>query len=132
MVRDPLCWLELPDITEAIAKTRAGDNKLAQLAAVLDEWEAVIGDTPTTVKELVKTALQQEPDGRGGDRLTYPALADSIRAVASEKGGGVSAHRLGLWLRNIAGKIIDGRRIAQAGENRNHVQTWRLERLKHV
>jgi hypothetical protein len=145
MVRDPLCWLDLPDITETIAKTRAGDNKLAQLAAVLDQWDAVLGGSPTTVKELVATACQQEPDGGDlfgnagakasparSDRFTYPELHDAIAAVAADKYKTISSHRLGLWLRNIAGKITDGRRIAQAGENRNHVQTWRLERLKHV
>ena len=132
VVRDPLCWLGLPDITETIAKTRAGDSKLAQLAAMLEQWDAVIGGTPTTAKELVNTAFQQEPDGGGSDRFTYPALADATRAVASEKGGTISTHRLGLWLRNVAGKIVDGRRIVQAGEDRHHVQTWQLQRLEHV
>ena len=132
MVRDPLCWLGLPDVTETIARTRAGDSKLAQLVAMLDQWDAIIGDRAITAKELVNTAFQQEPDGGGSDRFTYPALADATRAVAFEKGGNISTHRLGLWLRNVAGKIVDGRRIVQAGEDRHHVQTWQLERLEYV
>jgi hypothetical protein len=128
MVRDALCWLGLPDITDSITRTRAVDSKLAQLAAVLEQWDAVIGGTPITAKELVARACHQEGDGRGGDRLTDPELHDAIAAVASEKGGAISVHRLGLWLRDFAGKIVDGRRIAQAGEVR-HVQTWKLEHV---
>jgi hypothetical protein len=128
MVRDALCWLGLPDITDSITRTRAVDSKLAQLAAVLEQWDAVIGGTPIAAKELVGRACHQEPDGRGDDRLTDPELHDAIAAVASEKGGTISVHRLGLWLRDSAGKIVDGRRIAQAGEVR-HVQTWKLEHV---
>jgi hypothetical protein len=128
MVRDPLCWLGLPDVTDSITKTRAGDTKLSSLGALLEQWNSSVGSTGITAKSLVAKACEQEPDGREGtDRFIYPELRDALLTIAGDKGA-ISTVTLGYWLRSNAGKIVDGRRIIQDSEG-HHVQKWRCENL---
>ena len=126
MVRDPLCWLGLPDVADSIAKTRASDSKLNALGALLAQWNSAIGTTSITAKALVAKAGEQEPDGRGGpDRFICPELRDALLTVAGAKGA-ISTSALGYWLRSNAGRIVDGLRIVPDGEGQR-VQRWRCE-----
>ena len=61
MVRDPLLWLGEADPTSTIERTRASDSTLRNLAAVLEQWEAVIGTERITTSALVRRALEQYP-----------------------------------------------------------------------
>ena len=126
MVRDPLCWLGLPDVADSIAKTRASDSKLNGLGALLEQWNSAIGATSITAKALVAKACEQEPDGRGGpDRFTYPELRDALLTALGDKAA-ISSIALGYWLRSNAGRIVDGLRIVPDGEGQR-VQRWRCE-----
>jgi hypothetical protein len=128
MVRDPLCWLGLPDVADSIARTRASDSNLNALGALLEQWNSAIGATSITAKALVAKACEQQPDGRGeADRFTCPELRDALLTVAGDKGA-ISTNALGYWLRSNAGRIVDGLRIVSDGEGQR-VQRWRCERV---
>jgi hypothetical protein len=126
MVRDPLCWLGLPDVTDSITKTRASDAKLSALGALLEQWKSNVGSAGITAKAPVAKASEKEPDGReGADRFIYPELRDALLMVAGEKGT-ISTKALGYWLRSNAERIVDGLRIVPDGEGQR-VQKWRCE-----
>jgi hypothetical protein len=121
-----LCWLGLLDVVESIAETRATDTKINALKVLAVQWYVVIRSEPITVKELVAKAMKHAPDAYGEERPCYPEFWDALMAVGAAKGGGVDNGRVGRWLRNHAGEIIEEIRIVQAGEY-HHVQRWRCE-----
>jgi hypothetical protein len=81
---------------------------------------------PTTVKELVAKAMEEEPDAFNNYRPSYPEFRDALLAVGAHKSGAMDNNRLARWLRDHAGEIIDEVRIVPAGES-HHVQRWRCE-----
>lgn len=129
MVRDPLLWLGEADPTSTMERVRANDSKLRNLAVVLREWEASIGTERITTSALIDRALEQHPGYRDAHGFIHPELREALLAVAAEKGGGLSATRLGYWLRANVGKVSGGRRVVRDDEGLHSGRAWRCERI---
>jgi putative DNA primase/helicase len=129
MVRDPLVWLGQMDPTSTIERARASDGKIRNLAAVLEQWYAVIGAERITASALIDRALEQNPgDDRDAHGFIHPELREALLAVAAEKGF-LNANRLGYWLRANAGKVVGGCRIVRDDGRLHYATAWYCERI---
>jgi putative DNA primase/helicase len=108
MVRDPLIWLGEPDPWDTTKQTKEQDPKRKALAAVLHQWQAVLGDGEVTAKHAVETAIAQHSDGSG---FVYAEFRDALMAVAGDKGAFINTTRFGHWLGRNKGRVIDQLRI---------------------
>jgi hypothetical protein len=124
-VRDALVWLDEPDPCSTISKTRASDTRLHSLAALLEQWEGVIGHERVLLREVIALASERDDDGRGGDLFRHADLRDALFAVAGD-GGVINSRRLGKFLSAHQGRIVDGRKIVQ-DDGHDHVSGWRLQ-----
>lgn len=120
-VRDPLIWLGWPDPVSTIAGIRNEDPKLAALAAVLEQWEGVIGGEPVTTRNVVDRASAVGTSG-----YLKPEFRDALMLVGgSPSGDSLSPGRLGKWLGQVKGRTIGRKRIDEAGKV-NGMQRWCL------
>jgi putative DNA primase/helicase len=116
MVRDALIWLGEADPCESMVKTRAADPRLLELKAVMDQWEAVIGEgARKSAAAIIETASDcaQSFDGMGS--LLFPDFHDALVTVAGGQGAKINTRRLGRWLGRNKERVVAGRRIVENG-----------------
>ena len=109
LVRDCLTWLGEADPCETMDATRADDPRRAQLATLLVNWAAVIGERRITAKEVIAEAVGEPTQAR-------IALGDALAAVAASfvrAGDKIDPMRLGKYLSKHAGQVIDGYAIVK-------------------
>ena len=81
-VRRPLVWLGLPDPLAAAERLREDDPDLESARDLLHAMREVFGGRPTTVTEIVRSALEQ--DGLSVDfRPANPALKESVSVACA-------------------------------------------------
>jgi putative DNA primase/helicase len=126
LVRDALVWCGMSDPCETMAKTRAADPRFAALAAVVDQWESVIGDaTRKSAAELIKLVSDRD-EGSPSRPFMWPDFRDALLVVAGTTASTIDARRLGKWLAAVHGRIVGGRRIVKDGTHAGVVR-WRLD-----
>jgi putative DNA primase/helicase len=128
LIRGALLWLGCADPVESIDSVRRADPRLADLAAVAEQWHAVIGAERLTVGEVIRRATERR-QGIGGTEVefSYPELREALLTVAGA-GGAINSRRLGKWLTERAGRIVNGLRFAGC-EKRQGSLLWALEAL---
>ena len=115
-VREPLIWLDRPDPCDTVAKVREDDPKRATLLTVLVQWQQALGTTAAyTIREVINAAISNSD------------FHNALLAVAANRGSNiiVSNERLGRWLKQNEGKIINRLSIVRAG-NVHGYPLWRL------
>lgn len=123
LVRDALMWLDQPDPCITMQAIRLQDPKRRNLAAVLHEWCAVLGDGDVTAARVVEIAEQ-----RDGADLLYPDFREALYVVAGERGA-INSVKLGNWLRSRRGKTIDRLRFEQAEGGHGGVTRWKVVQI---
>jgi hypothetical protein len=114
-VREPLIWLGEADPCDTVAKVRENDPMRDALAAVLMQWKKHLGVfLAHTVQQVIEHAINAS--------TFYTAL---MNVAASKTGGSVSNDRLGRWLKRVEGKIVNGLKLIQVG-NQSGYPTWSL------
>ena len=114
LIRGALLWLGCAEPVVSMEAVRKADPRRADLANVAAQWRTAIGlSKRVTVAEVIRTA---------GARAE---LREALIAVAGEQRA-VNNRRLGKWLAEVAGRIVDGSRFEQCGQ-RQGVALWRLE-----
>lgn len=124
-VRDALCSLGQPDVVETVARARATDTKLGQLAAVLQYWCDELGRERVSTKCLIEYA--DERAWLGAATFTHGDFRDVLMMIAGD-GRIIGARALGRWLSTNAGRVVGGFRLIQAGEDHG-VSLWRCEEV---
>jgi hypothetical protein len=115
-------WLGEADPCETIEAIRADDPERTQLAALQENWEAVIGERRVTVKDVIEATLADQTKER-------IALGDALTAVAApfaRTGDKIDPMRLGKYLSKHAGRVIGGRTIVKGGLSVGNIH-WQLE-----
>jgi putative DNA primase/helicase len=114
-VREPLVWLGCSDPCESVAKVRSNDPEREALQAVITQWKENLGvNTKYLIKDVIDRAVNV------GN--FYTAL---LNVAASRTGGLVSNDRLGRWLKRMQGKMVNGLRLLQDGNDRGY-PLWKL------
>jgi hypothetical protein len=120
-VRDALIWLGRADPAQTMEFARATDNRLDDLASILNLWRAVVGPmVRVTCRKLIDKALLANND----------ELKDALMAVAGQ-GPSPSTRRLGNWLAQNANRRCNGMWIETDGRE-GGVTAWRLRRSDHT
>ena len=114
LVRYPLVWLGCTDPIETQRALEEADTERQALRVLLAAWVAICGEHPVTVADLRRAAR-----GKGGE-----ALIDAMPGVALDRPGQINAHRLGNYLVERVGQVVDGMQIKDAGEDK-HAKTRR-------
>lgn len=122
MVRAPLIWLDCDDPCRSLAALEGEDPERNELARMLHSWHACFGTEPTSAREAVERTL---PTVAGLD-ADAKLLAEVLKEIAAERGGGLSVRRLGKWLQKHGGRRIGGRFFYKPAE-RDHVALWRVQ-----
>jgi putative DNA primase/helicase len=126
-VRGALMWLGKADPVETMEEIRGDDPELTALRAVATAWcDAFPGGQSVTVADVVKTAVEQQGGGFGGEAREFvnEDLREALMTVAG-RGPSISGRELGRWLGNTKGRIVDGMHFERMGERRR-VAVWRL------
>jgi hypothetical protein len=109
-VRDPILWLGGADPCLTIESARTADPERQQLEAVLIQWRNVIQDRSLTTREVIAEACRSTPDPTqtNPNRVAYlfPEFRNALLDVAIVRGH-IDAGRLGSWLGNNKGKVIN-------------------------
>ena len=83
----------------------------------MQEWHAVFGETPTTVRKAVESAI-----------ISYPHLLDAMREFPVEERGEINRSKLGWLLKKNADRIVGGFKFQQAEADGR--TAWRVVAVK--
>jgi putative DNA primase/helicase len=115
MVRSALVWLGVDDPVATIDVAHNDDPDVARMSAIWSAWEG--SNAPTerlTVGELIVRAE------------TYPKLRQALFEVAEVRGG-IDGRRLGQYLRQRAGRIINGLKLVGEEDRSRKQNVWSLQ-----
>jgi putative DNA primase/helicase len=112
LVRYPLIWLGCADPIETQRVLEEADTERQALRVLLAAWVALCGECSVTVADLRRVAR-----AKGGE-----ALMDAMPSVALDRTGQINAHRLGNYIRERAGQVVDGMQLKDAGQD-SHTKT---------
>ena len=94
--RYPLMWLGHPDPATALLEQVRHDPDGDALSGLMQEWYALFGETPTTVRKAVAVAVESSP------------LLDAIREFPVVERGEINHSKLGWILKKNANRIVGG------------------------
>lgn len=133
LVRQPLCWLKermiessrdlkdfpmFVDPTESIDRAASENPETAKLAALVNAWIDVFGNTPTSPAQ----AIAQASEGFGSRSVLFDALDE----IAGQNGK-LNVRILGRWLERHAGQLCTGLRLVLANKT-NGLKRWTVVR----
>ena len=119
-VRAALMWLGEADPCSTMDRVRDSDPKRLQEEALFAHWERAVGSKPVTVAELVAKANLHD-----GQDFSFPDLRQVLAEISGQRGL-LAPGAIGTYLRGIRHKIVDGRRLTQAGKRHNSA-VWFLD-----
>jgi hypothetical protein len=115
--RYPLMWLGHPDPATALLEQVRHDPDGDALSALMTEWRAAFGSTPTTVRSAVDAATRNHPN-----------LLDSMREFPLEERGEINRSKLGWLLKKNANRIVGGFEFQRAEADGR--TAWRVVAVK--
>ncbi len=110
LVRLPLIWLACADPMETQVALEDADPEREKLRVLLATWMATCGERGVTVAALMRAAAQQE------------ALREALLGIGSDGTGRLNALRIGNYLAERVGQVVDGLQISDAGRD-SHSKT---------
>ena len=113
-VRGAVMWLGHADPVASQDAAREIDPRGAELAAVLGQWNEVIGDRRVTSAQLIEGATAGAVEFR-----------EALLAAAGA-GGAINTRRLGMWLHANKSRVVGALRIEPAGKTRDSAAMWCL------
>ncbi len=123
LIRSSLMWMGEADPLSNAQKVRENDPERERTAAILS---ALPNGKDWTAADIGRMLLQDRE--RGAEFRNHEALADAVGEFI-ERNGQFSASRFGYFLRKHVGRIIDGKRIVNRGQDRLNVALWTVEDL---
>ena len=125
LVRSALIWLGEADPLTGREAIEDGDPIRVKLRVLLLAWFAAFKTAPATSKEAVLRAGETELDNEGQEQPRYPGMKEALDEFFSDKAGKISSNSIGYFLRQYAGRIIDGARFEAYGGNAAR-SAWRV------
>jgi putative DNA primase/helicase len=111
MVRSPLVWLGEPDPVESMDSARDEDPELGDIRELFELWPDYLGlDERYTTGRIIEVACET-PAANDFNRQPLKELLLRVAGDHDGGGGGISAKRLGWWLRGISGRVEAGYRL---------------------
>ena len=126
-VRDALIWLGEADPCDTMEEMRSADPKLESLTVLLEQWNAVVGESPISVRELIEVANEQVPQKFAKTEFVSPELREVLLMIAGDRSE-INSRRLGKWIGGQQGRIVGGRKIITATVSAGN-KRWRIQRV---
>ena len=128
-VREALVWLGCADPCATVENVRADDPERSALAAVLAQWEQHLGlfrryTTAEVIKCATSMAVERADDGSVIARTPRTEFKAALLNIAGA-GRGIDNRRLGIWLAQSEGKIVNSMRLLPKG-HREGSKMWAL------
>ena len=126
LARSPLAWLGEPDPWASVEASRKDDPVLTAIREFFTLWPIYLRlDWPYTTASIVRSA---EEDAQRPGNFNEPDLKNFLLKVAAERArpSVISPERLGRWLRQVSGRVVDGRRLVKEYDAVNNVAAFRL------
>lgn len=125
LVRSALVWLGRPDPVDTMKQASADDPIKATLGSLLRAWHDAMGPLAHTAAEVVGTA-----QSRMFDRLSHPALLESVQDVAEDqRKGGINNKAFGRYLGSHKGRVVNGLKLVEAGKDRDDKGLWKVIKI---
>jgi putative DNA primase/helicase len=125
LVRSALVWLGRADPVATIEGARSDDPDLDALRRVVAGLRGAVGiNNPQSAGQL-KELAEHTTIGPGGGKPNHPALNEAFMSVASVTGK-IDTRRLGKWLGQKRGRIIDGLKLMAQEDNHTKQMRWYL------
>jgi putative DNA primase/helicase len=125
-VRGALLWLGCADPVASMDAVRKADPRLRDLAMVAEQWHENIGSDRITVAEVIRRAVEREnPALSQSTDFAHPDFRDALLAIAGT-GGAINSRKLGNWLSEVTGRLVDGRRFTEYGKRQGAI-LWALD-----
>ncbi|MBU8544406.1 MULTISPECIES: hypothetical protein [Roseomonadaceae] len=117
-VRGALLWLDQADPVATLDVVRAQDPRLDAITALLSQWHEYLGTRDVTVREIIECATAG-PSSAGssfGHQRQHFERADFREAllVIAGDNGAINSKRLGRWIGDHQGRVVNGLRITRA------------------
>lgn len=106
MCREPLMWLGLTDPCESYQHIAEIDPERQEHRQLIAAWKQTFGDQEASARQAINQCVLDSND----------ALRDVLADIAMDRGGTLSAKRLGKWLNKHCERIVDGRFIEKSSE----------------
>lgn len=105
------------DPLKATERAFEQDPETAKLSALLVAWHEVAEDNPRTIAQMRTLASQLGADGEP----LYPALVESLEAIAGDNRGNINSRSLGHWIERHAKRRVGGLRFVRRGDSHRAV-----------
>lgn len=115
MIRSAIVWLGYTDPLETMSRVRDADGRLASLQAFVAAWWDATAGQKKTAAQLVD------------DSLNKPDLQIAMKGFCNPKGQ-LDGVALGIKLRGVQGRIIDGFKVQSEKDARTKANMWWLEK----
>jgi putative DNA primase/helicase len=115
-IREALIWLGATDPCETMAKVRSDDPVREALEAVMAQWKQHLG---LSAGHSVQTVI-----ARATVEADFHAALLNV-AASKNNGGTISNERLGRWLKQVEGRIVDRLTLKREGITRGY-PLWQL------
>jgi hypothetical protein len=134
-VRSALIWLGKADPVKSMEITRAEDPERAELSEMLTAWGNAIGvGSGARVPLAAVVSLAEKTEKANNFSVEEPVHPELLAAVTAaayamtlKRGQKPDVKLLGLWLRSRKGRIIDGKRFANAVKKEG--AEWWIEKV---
>jgi putative DNA primase/helicase len=124
MVRSPLVWLGEPDPVESMDLARDEDPELGDIRELFGLWPDYFDlDQKVTTGQIIELACQA-PAANDFNRQPLKELLLRVAGDRDGGGGGISAKRLGWWLRGISGRVEAGHRLSMDRLDKSRACFW--------
>lgn len=124
-VRDALIWAGAEDPVATMMEARKSDPKLEDVTEVITLWREHVGvDVEVTVRALIERATAQQTNFNGGMTFRLPDFREVLLKVGGSAGA-INGKRLGKWLGQNRGRIVDGLSI-EPGPMSSGIGTWKV------
>ncbi|WP_158803965.1 PriCT-2 domain-containing protein [Acidisoma sp. L85] len=129
-VRSALVWLGCADPAISMEMARDDDPELEGIREVMDNWRLTLGtDEGFTSKDAIDTADEMVKSDNGIlEGHKHPEWRECLLKIAGERGR-IDVRLLGNWLRDNAGRIVEGHRFHKIGTNQRSA-VWQLKKAK--
>jgi putative DNA primase/helicase len=130
LVRSAIVWLGRADPIDTMEAAREDDPRKGVLRLLVAAWKEAGGvDNPMTTAGLIALAeIKAGSSGLDGLKLKHSELRNALVAVAAAAAGRseIDTVRLGKWLGQQNGRVVDGLKIASQRNNVAKQKMWLL------
>ncbi len=125
LVRATVCWVAksidigvgFADPARSLLAGYEDDPERDRLRRLLSCWSAIFGEQPVTVSQVVGTLNREVslPTTEGNPRLPHESI-EELHNVLGEIDSRLSSHKIGIYVSQQKGRIVDGLELVNAGK----------------